>query len=163
LKDKFTELIQNENISLLRSCSKIKGISMVFNKTIRPISPHLTIYKPQVTSTLSIFHRITGSVLSLLVLVSLMFFRLYTLQGENSYSHVLAQYLNTSTSHWLILSAAFLLLFSFYYHTCNGIRHMMWDLGYGLDIRQLYTSGYAVLAASFILTVMTWVLPGLLG
>lgn len=136
---------------------------MVFNKMIRPISPHLTIYKPQITSTLSIFHRITGSVLSLFVLTALVFFRLYTTQGENSYIHLFAQYINTSTSHWLILSAAFLLLFSFYYHTCNGIRHMMWDLGYGLDIRQLYMSGYAVLIVSSILTVMTWVLPGLLG
>lgn len=135
---------------------------MTFRKIIRPLSPHLTIYKPQVTSTLSIFHRITGSILSLLVLAFLFAFHLHGMFPNNSMVQAIAQYLNDS-SNWFILSIAFILLFSLYYHTCNGIRHMMWDLGYGLDLKQLYTSGYAVLIASFLLTVITWVLPGILA
>lgn len=133
-------------------------------KTIRPLSPHLSIYKPQLTSTLSIFHRMTGSGLSILVITTLLITQLYFwLVPFFPALQAVGQSISHSSSHWLFLSILFLALFAFYYHVCNGIRHLFWDFGYGLDIRQLYTSGYAVLVISFSLTLLTWILPGLLA
>nr|YP_007890526.1 succinate dehydrogenase subunit 3 [Andalucia godoyi]AGH24020.1 succinate dehydrogenase subunit 3 [Andalucia godoyi] len=133
-------------------------------KTIRPLSPHLSIYKPQLTSTLSIFHRMTGAGLSVFLFLSVLSYQFYLIFAPScSLLRSFGDLINHSTNHWMFLSLAFLILFAFYYHVCNGIRHLFWDFGYGLDIKQLYTSGYAVLIVSFSLTVLTWILPGLLG
>jgi len=127
------------------------------SKTNRPISPHLTIYKPQLTAVLSIFHRITGillSVVAYLFLVSNQIFDLHL----NTYSiYNIAHFLNLS-SHWFLLGMSFIVLLSIYYHLFNGIRHLMWDSARGLEVTNVYMSGYLVVSASFLATLLTWLI-----
>lgn len=133
---------------------------MTFNKMIRPLSPHLSIYKPQLTSTLSIFHRITGTILSLVMIAALVAFKFYSFHGSNYYVSWVVNFANESMGNWFFSSILFILMLSFYYHTLNGIRHLCWDLGYGLELKDLYTTGYIVLVSAFVLSVFTWILPG---
>lgn len=116
-----------------------------------PISPHLQIYKPQITSVLSITHRATGVVLSIGALM-LSFWLMSIATGPETYSKV-SGYIN------LPVGQAFLLLFtfSFYFHFCNGIRHLVWDMGLGLDLKTTYFTGYITIVASAVLTAATWV------
>ena len=118
----------------------------------RPLSPHLQVYKPQLTSILSILHRITGIVLSLsLVLLT---YWLYALaNGESSYTGI--QSLLASRLGALIL---FILSWILFYHLFNGVRHLLWDIGIGLELKTSYLSGYIVVAASLLTTFLLWVL-----
>ena len=122
----------------------------------RPLSPHLQIYKPQLTSILSITHRGTGIFLSLGALL-LTFWLLALATGEAAFNN-----LQQHASDWygkLLLSA---FVFSLYYHLSNGIRHLFWDAGFGLTISTTYRSGYAITAASIILTAVTLIAGGVL-
>jgi succinate dehydrogenase / fumarate reductase cytochrome b subunit len=118
----------------------------------RPLSPHLQIYKPQLTSVLSITHRGTGVFLSLGALF-LSCWLLSIANGPESYTavqqHVLSWYGQTILYAWV---------FSLYYHLCNGIRHLCWDMGFGFEIKTTYISGYIVLAVSILFTIATWCL-----
>ena len=109
----------------------------------RPLSPHLQIYKPQLTSLLSITHRGTGVFLTLGALF-LSCWLLSIAHGPQAYGQILL----------------FAWVFSLYYHLCNGIRHLFWDIGLGLEIKTTYLSGYIVLAGSILLTLITWCLAG---
>lgn len=120
----------------------------------RPLSPHLQIYKPQLTSILSITHRGTGIFLSIAALF-LCCWLLAIANGPDVYTN-----LQTHITAWygqIILIAC---VFSFYYHLCNGIRHLIWDMGLGLEIKTTYTSGYIVVTAAVLLTVATWYIAG---
>lgn len=118
----------------------------------RPLSPHLQVYKPQISSALSIFHRITGVALSLgAVLLSLWLAAAATSPG----AFALAQSLLDSIVGMLILFGFTLALF---YHFCNGVRHLLWDAGYGFDLPTMHRTGYAVLVASAGLTVVFWII-----
>lgn len=137
--------------------NKISNIGDI-NSRIRPIAPHLSIYKPQLTSTLSIFHRITGTILTLTMVGFIFGYQIYSFYGTSYPIYFMINTLN-DRSCWLISTLCFLLLFSLYYHICNGVRHLMWDFGYALDLKNLYLSGYIVIGLSFLLTVGTWILP----
>lgn len=118
----------------------------------RPLSPHLQIYKPQLTSVLSITHRGTGVFLT----VGALFLSCWLLSvayGPESYS-ALQQYIQT----WYGQIIMYAWVFSLYFHLCNGIRHLFWDLGLGLDIKTTYLSGYIVVAVSILFTIVTWCL-----
>lgn len=121
----------------------------------RPTSPHLQIYKPQLTSVLSITHRGTGLFLSLGAL-ALCYWLLAVAGGPAAYAE--AQGIINSWYGQLLL---FGWVASLYYHLCNGIRHLFWDAGYGLELKTTYASGYAVVAVSIILTVVTWIIAAL--
>ena len=116
----------------------------------RPLSPHLQIYRPQLTSILSITHRGTGIFLSAGVLV-LTYWLASIAGGEGSYAA--ARECISSLPGQLLLG---LWSFSFYFHLCNGIRHLFWDVGIGFELKAVYASGYTVIAASFVLTALTW-------
>ncbi|MPC26016.1 succinate dehydrogenase cytochrome b560 subunit, mitochondrial-like [Portunus trituberculatus] len=121
------------------------------NKRLRrPVSPHLTIYKPQITSMLSITHRGTGLALS--VLVSGLGIGTVMLPG--SYPHYLAMVQAMQFGGGIIMGAKFLIALPFMFHLCNGVRHLVWDLGYGFTLRALYKSGYLVVAVSVILAAI---------
>ena len=94
----------------------------------RPLSPHLQVYKPQITSVLSITHRATGVFLSLGALF-LTFWLVGIATSETAFNH-----LQQHVEAWYgkVLLSAF--VFSLYYHLCNGIRHLCWDFGLGLEI-----------------------------
>ncbi len=116
----------------------------------RPLSPHLQIYRPQLTSILSITHRGTGIFLSLGA-VALTWWLVSIASGESAYTA--ARECLGSTIGQLMLAAW---AFSFYYHLCNGIRHLFWDVGMGFELKSLYASGYAVIATSIVMTGLTW-------
>lgn len=118
----------------------------------RPLSPHLQIYKPQLTSVLSITHRGTGVFLTLGALF-LSCWLLSIANGPESYTavqqHVLSWYGQIILYAWV---------FSLYYHLGNGIRHLFWDMGFGFEIKTTYISGYIVVAVSILSTIVTWCL-----
>jgi succinate dehydrogenase / fumarate reductase cytochrome b subunit len=116
----------------------------------RPLSPHLQVYKPQLTSGLSIFHRITGIGLAfgLPVLVGW----LIVLAGPPDLYEQFISLFQTLIGQ--ILLAAW--TFAFFYHFCCGIRHLLWDAGYFLDIKSVYVTGYIVLAVSILATAAIW-------
>lgn len=113
----------------------------------RPVSPHLQVYKPQLTSVLSITHRATGVFLVLGTLL-LVYWLLSLAGGPESYAS--AQAFFSSTFGRVIL---FPWIFSLFYHLCNGIRHLFWDAGKGFEIQQLEASGKAVVVVSILLTL----------
>ena len=118
-----------------------------------PLSPHLQIYKPQLTSLLSITHRGTGVLLALGLLL-LPYWLLSIAAGPKVYDALLIHF-----SAWYGKLLLLGLLFSLYYHLCNGIRHLGWDLGRGLDLATTYVTGYIVVFLSVLLTIATclWV------
>ena len=98
------------------------------NVTKRPLSPHLQIYKPQLTSVLSITHRLTGFALCMVILISPVILYFLTMSRE-THAFIIGVFQNGFAK--LIISLA---LFGMVYHLCNGIRHLAWDAGYGLDL-----------------------------
>ena len=114
----------------------------------RPLSPHLQVYKPQLTSVLSITHRATGLWLALGMIV-LIWWLLAAATGPQSYERVQA-FLGSWFGVLLLLGWCF----SLFYHLCNGIRHLAWDTGYGLDLPTTYATGWAVVAVSAGLTLV---------
>ena len=120
----------------------------------RPLSPHLQIYKPQLTSVLSISHRMTGFALSIIILLSPAIIYFLT-NSADTHQFVISLLQNSFIK--LIFSLA---LFGLIYHLCNGMRHLAWDAGYGLDLDSSYKSGYIVLGLSISLTLLTLFLIG---
>jgi succinate dehydrogenase / fumarate reductase cytochrome b subunit len=124
----------------------------------RPLSPHLQVYRWQLTMVLSITHRATGLVLSA-ALIPLVVWLLAAAAGPEAFAT--ANAILASVPGQLMLAAV---SFAFYYHLCNGIRHLVWDAGWWLDIPEVYASGWSVVAAAIVLTVLTWAAVwGLLG
>ena len=118
--------------------------------TDRPLSPHLQVYNWQLTMVLSIFHRGTG--IFLMVGIPVLVLWLYMLQsGEHNYGHAM-KYLAYPVGRLLLLGWTF----SIFYHLCNGVRHLFWDIGKGYEISTLYRSGVAVVVVSILMTLATW-------
>ncbi len=114
-----------------------------------PLSPFLQ-YRPQLTSVLSFLHRITGVALSAgAVLLSA--WLLAIAAGAGVYDLV-----DGHVTAWYGQGVVGAFLFALYYHLCNGIRHLCWDLGWGLELSAAYRSGYAVLIVTLALTLLTF-------
>ena len=118
----------------------------------RPLSPHLQIYKPQITSVLSILHRGTGIILSIGSIILVLWIVALTL-GESTY----LMYSNI-INNWFSKLIIFGFTFALFYHLSNGIRHLFWDAGYGYDLNHAYISGVSVIISSLLLTSMTWLI-----
>ena len=118
----------------------------------RPLSPNIQIYRPQLTSVLSIANRITGVALSACA-VFLVIWLLAAAAGPDSYATV-----HAFIKSWVGQVLLFGCTFAFFLHFCGGIRHLAWDAGYGFSLRAIYTSGWAVVAVSITLTVLAWVI-----
>lgn len=116
----------------------------------RPLSPHLGIYRPQLTSVLSIMHRATGIALAVGLLL-LAYWLAAAATGPASYAK--AQALLSSMLGLLLL---FCWSWALFYHLCNGIRHLFWDAGQGFELSTVYKSGWAVLIASIVLNLIVW-------
>jgi succinate dehydrogenase / fumarate reductase cytochrome b subunit len=116
----------------------------------RPLSPDMQIYRPQLTSVLSITHRITGVALSVGTLLVVAWL-IAVAAGSQAYS--VAQ---SFSSSWPGIFMTLGWAFSLFFHLCNGIRHLAWDAGYGFELRTIYASGWVVLAASITLTLIAW-------
>ena len=116
----------------------------------RPLSPHLQVYRPQMTSVMSILHRAAGVVLTTGTLIMAAWLVSLAL-GEEAYDvvvivigHPLGQFVLFGYSVALI------------YHALNGVRHLGWDLGFGLTIPQVYKNGQIVLFLTVVLTMGLW-------
>ena len=117
----------------------------------RPLSPHLQVYRPQLTSVLSILHRATGIALSIGALY-LAIWVMYAAGGARGYEAFHS--FNASILGRILLGGW---LFSAFYHLCNGIRHLFWDAGYGFELRDAYRSGWIVVVVALIATVLSWI------
>ena len=116
----------------------------------RPLSPHLQVYRWQITMTLSILHRATGLALAFGTLL-LARWLLALASGPEAYAEV-AQW----NASWLGRLFLFGWTWSLFYHLCNGIRHLAWDAGLGFEIPTFYKSGWTVVIASVVLTLIAW-------
>jgi succinate dehydrogenase / fumarate reductase, cytochrome b subunit len=99
---------------------------------LRKLSPHLTIYKAQLTSALSVIHRMTGSFVGLLVLVYILFNKILDYHITDYFVY----YVLYNVYFWLLLGILVSLALSLSYHTANGLRHFVWDyllLGFQKD------------------------------
>jgi len=119
--------------------------------TARPLSPHLGIYRWQLTMMLSIVHRATGVALAVgsLLVVALLLALAY---GPESYAKVQA-FCASPFGMVLLFGWSWSLCF----HLCNGIRHLAWDTGWGFEIPKAYFTGWSVVLVSFAMTVLIWV------
>jgi succinate dehydrogenase / fumarate reductase cytochrome b subunit len=120
------------------------------NTRPRPLSPHLQVYRPQLTSVLSIFHRGTGL---FLVVGTVMFaFWVIALALDHNIFYGYQAWLKSFVGKGLLIGWSF----SLFYHWANGIRHLLWDFGWGYEIERVYFTGWIVVAISFILTGLLW-------
>ena len=119
------------------------------NRGNRPLSPHLTIYRPQMTSISSIFVRITGNAL----LVSTLLLIWWLLAASSSAAaFAVADYVITS---WFGDIIMVLSLWALWYHTLGGVRHLIWDTGRGLELKSAERMGWMMIIGSLVLTALT--------
>ncbi|MGY0652730.1 succinate dehydrogenase, cytochrome b556 subunit [Luteimonas sp. A537] len=121
-----------------------------------PRSPNIQIYRPQLTSVLSIVNRITGVMLSVCAIV-LVLWLLAAASGPGPYGLV-----QSVIGSWVGQALLVAATPAFFLHLCGGIRHLFFDAVQGFELRSIYLSGWAVVVASVVLTVLAWVLAMLL-
>lgn len=118
-------------------------------KYSRPISPHLSIYKPQISSILSIGHRMSGVGIFLILLSFCWWFTFWVFSKfEPCYLECL--------NHGFIKFILFVASYGYFYHFSTGIRHLMWDSGYGFSIPAINISGWFAVIISICLTLAFW-------
>lgn len=117
----------------------------------RPLSPHLQVYRWQISNTLSILHRMTGAALSL-GLVLLIAWLAAVAAGESAYAGMRGL---LASPVGIAALAGF--TFAYFYHLLNGIRHLVWDTGRWFGRRERRASGWFVVAGAVALTAITWV------
>ena len=118
----------------------------------RPLSPHLQVYRLPFTALTSISHRVSGVLLSGGALV-LVYWVIAAAAGPEAYATASA-ILGSLPVQALI----FLWTFVLFYHLCNGIRHLVWDVGYGLSLKAAHRSGQAAIGAAAVLTLSAWLI-----
>ena len=118
----------------------------------RPLSPHLQVYRPQLTSVMSIMHRASGVVLATGSLLLAIFLTALAM-GEKAFEPLVLA-LHHPVGRFVLFGYSLALV----YHGLNGIRHLAWDLSIGLEIRHVYQSGYIVLGLTFLITTALWLL-----
>jgi succinate dehydrogenase / fumarate reductase cytochrome b subunit len=117
----------------------------------RPLSPHLQIYRWQLTSVLSILHRMTGLALAAGTLL-LAWWLIAAATGPAAFE-VAQGFIGSWLGRLLLLGWSWAL----FYHLSNGIRHLAWDVGLGFELKTVYVTGWAVVALSFLLTLIAWI------
>ncbi|HVC55126.1 MAG TPA: succinate dehydrogenase, cytochrome b556 subunit [Stellaceae bacterium] len=117
----------------------------------RPLSPHLQVYRWQLTSVMSVLHRAGGIALSAGAIL-LVWWLVAAAAGPGPYAGV-----QDFLGSWLGLVMLFGWSVALFYHLCNGLRHLWWDSVHGLDLPSVYAGGWAVVAATAALTVIAWI------
>tara|TARA_B100001179_G_scaffold103022_1_gene73214 strand:- start:359 stop:745 length:387 start_codon:yes stop_codon:yes gene_type:complete len=120
------------------------------NDSNNPLSPHLQIYRWHISSLLSITHRIAG-VINLLALILIFFWLVVLSLGENNYELFLS-IINSFFGKSILIGFTW----SMSFHLLSGIRHLVWDLGYGFEIKTANISGIIVIITSLVVTVIFW-------
>lgn len=116
----------------------------------RPLSPHLQVYKPQMTTVLSIMHRAAGVALAVGSLM-VVWWLLAAATGPSEY-----RFFQDFAAGPLGLFMLFGWSAAFFYHLCNGIRHLFWDTGRLFVLKDAFCAGKIVLIASAVLTAGAW-------
>tara|TARA_B100001939_G_scaffold154902_1_gene133830 strand:+ start:358 stop:783 length:426 start_codon:yes stop_codon:yes gene_type:complete len=132
-----------------------KNVTLVYNSSMEnnnPLSPHLQIYKWQISSLLSITHRIVG-VINFFAIVLICIWAIMLVFGENSYS-ILNNILDSGFGKFLTIS----LCWTFSFHILNELRHLIWDAGYGFDLKISKITGIIAFIGSFVLTILFYTL-----
>ena len=119
--------------------------------TNRPISPHLQVYKPQLTSVLSILHRITGVALAVGTIL-LVYWLIAAASGPEAFASAEAL-----IGSWLGRILLFGWTIALYFHLSNGIRHLFWDAGFGFELKTVYASGWTAVALAVALTLVSFI------
>lgn len=118
----------------------------------RPLSPHLQIYRPQLTSVLSILHRLTG--IALVAGTLLLVWWLVAVAAGPAAFETVQGFIGSWFGRALLLGWSYAL----FYHLANGIRHLAWDAGWGFELKTVYLTGWTVIWASVVLTLLAWIL-----
>ena len=132
-----------------------KNVTLVYKSSMEnnnPLSPHLQIYKWQISSLLSITHRIVG-VINFLAIILICFWVIFIIFGQSNYS-IVNLFFNSSFGKFLVIS----LCWTFSFHILNELRHLFWDAGYGFDLKIAKITGILVFIGSFILTIFFYIL-----
>lgn len=116
----------------------------------RPLSPHLSIYKPELTSLLSLSHRVTGGALCLYIWT----LGLGALVTPYDVSHYITMIESFKLPGAVLILMKFILTYPAVHHTFNGVRHLSWDFGKFLGIKEVYATGYAVLGMAVIVSAI---------
>ena len=116
----------------------------------RPLSPHLQVYKPQLTSITSILHRATGYALAM-GLVLFTWWLVAAVVGPEAYGTFM-DFCSSNFGQVLLFGWTL----AFYYHLANGIRHLIWDFGLLFELKNAYAAGYFVLLFTALATSLTW-------
>ena len=116
----------------------------------RPLSPHLQVYRPQMTSVMSILHRAAGVVLTTGTLIMAAWLVSLAL-GKEAYD-VVVMVIGHPLGQFVLFGYSVALI----YHALNGVRHLGWDLGFGLTIPQVHRNGQIVLFLTVVLTMGLW-------
>ncbi|MDA3921543.1 MAG: succinate dehydrogenase, cytochrome b556 subunit [Salinisphaera sp.] len=117
----------------------------------RPLSPHLQIYRWQISMLTSIAHRASGIVLA----VGSIFLAIWLIaaaNGPDAYASV-----NGLAASWFGQLIMFFWSFALFYHLCNGVRHLIWDVGLGLDLETARLTGFAAIGVAAALTIFVWI------
>ena len=120
------------------------------NDSKNPLSPHLQIYRWHISSLLSITHRISG-VINLIALILIFFWILVLSLGESNYELFLL-IINSFFGKFILIGFTWSMCF----HLLSGIRHLVWDLGYGYEIKTANISGIIVIISSLAVTIIFW-------
>ena len=115
----------------------------------RPISPHLSIYKPQISSVLSIGHRLSGIGLFFMLSALGWWFILWVF---SKFDPVYLKVFDSFFVKFLLILTSY----GFFYHLCTGIRHLIWDTGRGFSIKTINYSGWVAVIVSILLTLIFW-------
>jgi len=115
-----------------------------------PLSPHLQIYRWQISSLLSITHRIVG-VVNTIAITLICLWTISLVFGEENYQ-LLNFFFQSFFGKFVIIS----LIWSFSFHSLNEIRHLIWDLGYGYDLKVSKITGIITIVGSIVLTILIY-------
>lgn len=118
----------------------------------RPLSPHLQVYKPQLSSVTSILHRGTGVVLGIGTLL-LTAWLVCAATSDGAFSVIQSLF-----ATWIGILILFGFTVALFYHFCNGIRHLLWDAGRGFELPDMHRTGRFVFVATVVLTVVFWII-----
>lgn len=121
---------------------------------IRPLSPHLTIYRPQISSVISILHRMTGVV----NFIFLLLFTWWVVSVAFTTSDITQSLAFRFFSSWIGEIVMIGFSFSLFFHFCTGIRHLLWDCGIGFEIKTMTITGWLAVGLSIMLTALTWLI-----
>ena len=117
-----------------------------------PLSPHLQIYKWQISSLLSITHRIVG-VINILAISAICFWSLFLLLGAENYE-VINNFFNSFFGKFIVVG----LCWTFSFHILNELRHLFWDMGYGFNLKISRITGVLALIGSFVLSILFYLI-----